>query len=320
MSLSIGIDVGGTKIAGGLVDEGGDIVATARRDSPATDPQAMLGEILELVRELSGEQAGDREVVGLGVAAAGFVDRDRATVLFAPNISWRDEPLRAELEAHTDLPVVVENDANAAAWGEFRFGAAHDAPDLLLVTVGTGIGGGLVSPEGHLVRGGFGLAGEVGHQRFERDGRLCGCGNRGCWEPYASGHALIRDVRREAATAPEAKPLVARAGGRPEDIDGRLVTTAAQAGDPFAVRMLATLGQYLGEGLANLAAVLDPGLIVLGGGVSEAGDLLLEPTRTSYAAHLSAASHRPVAEIRRAALGNRAGVIGAADLARIAAR
>jgi glucokinase len=211
---------------------------------------------------------------------------------------------------------VVENDANAAAWGEFTYGAGHDVEDLLLVTVGTGIGGGIVH-DGELLRGAFGVGGEIGHMRVVPDGVLCGCGNRGCFEQYASGNALVREARAAArAGSLLAQTLLDRAGGDADEITGPLITETARAGDPFAVEQLAGLGRWLGEGIASLTAVLDPAVVVLGGGVSEAGDLLLAPARAAFQSQLTGRGHRPVLEIRKARLGNRAGLIGAADLAR----
>ena len=311
MGLTIGVDVGGTKIAAGVVDEAGKILSRARRESPATDSAAMQESIADLIRELDAEH----DIEGVGLGAAGFVDVSRATVLFAANLSWRDEPLQADLQRLTGLPVVVENDANAAAWGEFAFGAGADSDDLLLVTVGTGVGGGIVL-DGRLHRGTFGIAAEIGHLRVVRDGRPCPCGNRGCWEQYASGSALVRDAREVAASTEGAAALVERAGGDPEAITGPMITTAAQEGDPFAVERLGVLGMWLGEGIASLAAVLDPGVVVIGGGVSAAGDLLLDPIREHFRANLTGLSHRPELAIRAATLGNDAGLIGAADLVR----
>ena len=311
MGLAVGIDVGGTKIAGGVVDEKGTILATARRESPATDTDAIELNIADLVAELRG----DYEVEAVGIGAAGFVDSRRSTVMFAPNLAWRDEPLRADLEKRIDLPVVVENDANAAAWGEFTFGAGEDVQDTLLVTVGTGVGGGIVL-NGQLHRGAFGVAAEIGHMRVVPDGRICGCGNKGCWEQYASGTALVRDTREQAREGSLiARSLVDRAGGV-ERIDGPLITEAAREGDSFAREQLAVLGRWLGEGIASLTAVLDPAVVVIGGGVSEAGDLLLEPIRAHYRANLTGRHYRPELEVRAALLGNKAGMIGAADLAR----
>jgi glucokinase len=236
--------------------------------------------------------------------------------LFAPNLAWRDEPLRVDLEKRIGLPVVVENDANAAAWGEFTFGAGEDVADSLLVTVGTGVGGGIVL-NGELHRGAFGVAAEIGHMRVVPGGRICGCGNRGCWEQYASGSALVRDAREQAREGSLiARSLVDRAGGDVDAITGPLITDAARDGDAFAVEQLASLGRWLGEGIASLAAVLDPAAVVIGGGVSEAGDLLLEPVRSHFRANLTGRHYRPELEIRLAMLGNKAGMIGAADLAR----
>ena len=246
----------------------------------------------------------------------GTSTRSRSTVLFAPNLAWRNVDLRAELEPRLDLPVVIENDANAAAWGEFTYGAGHDVDDLLLVTVGTGVGGGVVL-DGELYRGAFGVGGEIGHLRVVRDGQLCGCGKHGCLEQYASGTALVRNARAAAAGGGHAADaLVEQAGGDPHAIDGPMITQAAQEGDAFAVEQLANLGRWLGEGIAMLATVLDPAAVAVGGGVGDAGDLLLDPVREAFARHLSGLPYRPLAEVRHATLGNRAGLIGAADLAR----
>jgi glucokinase len=311
MSLTIGIDVGGTKIAGGVVDEAGHVLQQLRVESPAQDAEAIEDAIAGLVARL---QARHR-VEAVGVGAAGYIDRSRARVLFAPNLAWRDLDLKAELEERIDVPVVVENDANSAAWGEFRFGAGEDVDDLVLITVGTGVGGGLVL-DGKLHRGAFGVAAELGHLRVVPGGRLCGCGNRGCWEQYASGSALVRTAREEAASGSMlARPLIDRAGSV-EAIDGPMITAAAQDGDPFAVEQLAELGRWLGEGVASLTAVLDPAVVVVGGGVAAAGDLLMTPLRAAFRKELTGRGHRPELEIRSAALGNTAGLIGAADLAR----
>ncbi len=313
MSLTCGIDVGGTKIAGAVVDEEGRVLDEHRVVSPATDAEAIEDAIASLVLELSGRH----ELTGVGIGAAGYVDATRSVVLFAPNLAWRDEPLGTEIEARVKLPVVVENDANAAAWGEFRFGAAFDADDMLMVTVGTGVGGGIVI-DGSLHRGAHGVAAEIGHLRVVPGGRLCGCGKLGCLEQYGSGSALVKETRALAAADPagEAAALLARAGGDPERINGPLVTAAAADGDAFAVARVTEVGRWLGEAIASLTAVLDPGVVVIGGGVSEAGDLLLDPLREAFETNLTARDHRPVPEVRAASLGNQAGVVGAADLAR----
>jgi glucokinase len=313
MSLTCGIDVGGTKIAGGVVGPDGRILEEARVDSPADDSEAIADAIAGLVTDFSSRH----DLARVGVGAAGYIASDRATVLFSANLAWRSVDLRADLSRRLDQPIVIENDANAAAWGEFRFGAGEDVDDLLLVTVGTGVGGGIVL-DGRLHRGAFGVAAEIGHLRMVPQGHLCGCGNRGCLEQYGSGTALVREARvaAEGGTA-SARSLLERAGGDASAIDGPMVTAAAQDGDPFAVRLLADLGRWLGEGIASLAAVLDPAVVVIGGGVSEAEGLLLDPIRTAFEGDLIGRGFRPTAEIRKAALGNSAGMIGAADLARL---
>ncbi|MGI9084499.1 MAG: ROK family glucokinase [Aeromicrobium sp.] len=310
----IGVDIGGTKIAAGLVAADGRI---ERADSEPTpdDATAIAAVVATLVERLLAAEPDDLEVGGIGIGAAGFIDVDRATVSFAPNIDWVDEPLAEVVSKQVDLPVIVENDANAAAWGEYRFGAGEDTDDLLFVTIGTGVGGGIVH-RGNLFRGGFGAAAEIGHLRVVPDGRLCGCGQRGCFEQYASGRALVRDAReRVEAGDPQAEPLLEVAGGI-ANITGPMVTDLAQQGDPMCVDLLRDVGQWVGEGVATLAAVLDPSVITIGGGVADAGDLLLDPVRAAFETHLPAAEHRKIAEVRLAALGNDAGIIGAADLAR----
>lgn len=312
MGLTVGVDVGGTKIAGGVVDDEGNVLARGRRESPATDSEAIEDAIEDLVDALRGEH----RIEGVGVGAAGFVDVARSTVLFAPNLAWRDEHLKRDLEARLKIPVVVENDANAAAWGEFTFGAGADVDDFMLVTVGTGVGGGIVL-NGELHRGAFGVAAEIGHLRVVPGGLICGCGNRGCWEQYASGTALVRDTRELAGQGSLiARSLLDRVGGDVMGIDGPLITEAARDGDGFAIEQLESLGRWLGEGIATLTAVLDPAVVVIGGGVSEAGDLLLDPIRAHFRANLTGRNYRPELEIRKAQLGNTAGMIGAADLAR----
>ena len=309
MTVTVGVDVGGTKIAGGVVDGDGKIIDTERVETPAEDSDAAVRAIVEVTSRLIEAHP---EVQAVGVSAAGFVSSDRATMLFTPNLAWRDLPLRDELEKKLDVPVVIENDANAAAWGEFSYGSASDAHELLLVAVGTGIGGGLVV-DGKLVRGWNGTAGEIGHLRVVPNGHPCGCGQFGCWEQYASGSALARFARERVA---EGDQLLVEAGGDREDIDGHMVTRCAKDGDPLCADLLADVGRWLGEGIASLCAILDPQLVVMGGGVGEAGDLVMAPLKTAYATTLPATDNRPHAEIRVASLGNAAAIIGAATLAR----
>ncbi len=310
----IGVDIGGTKIAAGLVSEEGHIL---RADSePTPDDAAKIASVVGTLVERLLDGPDELEVGGIGIGAAGFVDVDRATIRFAPNIDWIDEPLAENVAKLVDLPVVVENDANAAAWGEYRFGAGADTDDLLFVTIGTGVGGGIVH-RGMVLRGGFGAAAEIGHIRIVPDGRLCGCGQHGCFEQYASGRALVRDAReRVESRDPQADRLLSVAGDV-EAVTGQMVTGLAQQGDPMCLDLLRDVGRWVGEGIATLAAVLDPSVIAIGGGVADAGELLLDPVRQAFEEHLPAREHRKVAEVRLAALGNDAGIIGAADLARM---
>ncbi len=312
MALAIGVDIGGTKVAAGVVDEHGAIVATSRRDTPSQDPSKIEEIIADVVRELQAEH----DVEAVGVGAAGFVDAARSTVVFAPNLAWRGEPLRAAVEARCGLPVVVENDANAAAWAEARFGAGRGEGYLVILTLGTGLGGGLVV-DGRLYRGRLGIAAEFGHLTVEPGGRRCGCGGRGCWERYASGRALVREAQELASISPAiAGRLLELAGGRPEAITGLAVTQAAQDGDEAALEAFRVVGTWLGHGMASLAAVLDPGVFVLGGGVSAAGELVREPAARTLQERITARAYREVPGVRLAELGPEAGIVGAADLAR----
>ncbi|MDI1466356.1 ROK family glucokinase [Catellatospora sp. KI3] len=313
MALTIGVDIGGTKVLGGVVDPDGTVIATSRRDTPAGDVAATRDVIIDVVKELSTGHAVD----AVGIGAAGWIDASRSTVLFAPNLAWRDEPLREYVAKAVNLPVVVENDANVAAWAEFRYGAAADAEDsMVMFTVGTGIGGGIVLG-GNLVRGAHGIAAEIGHMLAVPDGHRCGCGRHGCIEQYASGNALVRFARAGAQAEPKrAELLLEKADGRVEAISGPAVTAAAQAGDEVAIEAFGQIGYWLGQGLADLVQILDPQVLVVGGGVIDAGDLLMTPTRQSYLDALAQRGRLPVAELRAAKMGNVAGLVGAADLAR----
>jgi glucokinase len=316
MPLAIGVDIGGTKVAAGVVDEQGRVIDSTRRPTPGADVAKTEAVIAEVVKELSARH----EVSAVGIGAAGWIANDRATVLFSPHLAWRDEPLRDALAEAIGVPVLVENDANAAAWAEYRFGAARGAPVAVMVTMGTGIGGGLVLG-GALYRGAHGVGCEYGHMSVVPDGRRCACGNRGCWEMYASGRALARDARELAEVSPiGAERLMELAGGDLSQLTGQLVTQAAREGDPAAVEIYTAMGRWLGRGLADLAAVLDPTVFVIGGGVSEAGDLLLNPARQAFGESLTGRGFRPAAGILLAELGPQAGLVGAADLARQDAR
>ena len=318
-ALAVGIDVGGTRIKGGLVDDDGALLDVRVRSTPGRSaPAAEVEDVITaLVGDLTGLAAARRwDVAAVGVGAAGFVDARRGTVVFAPHLSWRDEPLQERLGRRLDRPVLVDNDAHAAAWAEHRFGAGRGESHLVMLTLGTGIGGAILT-DGRLQRGRHGLAGEFGHQQLVPDGRRCECGNRGCWEQYASAGVLARTAREIVQAGGEHATALARAcGGDPGLLRGEHVTQAAQEGDPAAREILADVGRWLGTGLAGVVAALDPGTVVIGGGAGLAGELLLGPARESLARRLVGRGHRPLPVVVAASLGASAGLVGAADLAR----
>ncbi|MGP3930789.1 ROK family glucokinase [Nonomuraea sp. KM88] len=307
--LTIGVDIGGTKVAAGVVDDDGKIVEHTLRPTAADRPEVVAETVADVVREL----AEGRRIEAVGVGAAGFVDETRSMVRFAPNLAWREEPLQKKISGLLGLPVVIENDANAMAWGETRFGAGRGQSHVVCITLGTGIGGGLVF-DGALYRGRWGMGAELGHMQVLPGGRPCGCGNIGCWEQYASGQALVKEARTIAEAEPErAGILLGLAGGK---IEGEEVTEAARLGDEASLEAFGNLADWLGQGMADLAAVLDPGCFIVGGGVSRAADLFIDRARETFAERLTGHGHRPLAEVKLAELGASAGVVGAADLAR----
>jgi glucokinase len=314
MTYTIGIDVGGTKVLGGVVDENGKVIATARKDTPRQGGSARTQSIADIAHELMKSH----DVESVGVSAAGFVSSDRKTMLATPNIAdWNGVNLDAELTKLIGLDVIIENDANAAAWGEAKFGAGRNQEHMMMLTVGTGIGGGVVV-NGALYRGAFGIAAEFGHMRVVPDGHLCGCGARGCFEQYASGNALLRHAREAISASPEiARNLLSRGDGTVEGLTGKAITEAARDGDPVALAAFNTTGQWLGAGIATLAVILDPACVVIGGGVIDAGEILLKPTRDALERTMPFAGKHPYPQIIAAELGNEAGLVGVADLARL---
>jgi glucokinase len=309
----VGVDLGGTKVLARVVDPARplDALATARVDTPR-GPDAIVAAIADLVARVGG-LAGGPPPVAVGVGAAGLVG-DGGVVRTAPNLPGVvGLELGARLEAVLGRPVVVENDATCAMVAEHRAGAAAGFDHACLVTLGTGIGGGLII-DGRLVRGAGGLAGEPGHVVVDPNGPPCPCGRRGCWERFASGSGLGR-LAREAAEAGRADRVVALAGGDPEGVRGEHLTRAALEGDPDALEVMRTFAWWVALGLANLAALLDTEVLVIGGGLVAAGPLLLDPTREAFAKHLLGFSQRAPVSVVLAALGPEAGAIGAAFLA-----
>jgi glucokinase len=319
--VTIGIDVGGTKVLGVALAPDGRIAGQARAATPAgrgqEDEQAASNRVIEaiarVVRELDPPDGPVRAALGVGIP--GLVD-DAGTMHFAPNLpAGVGVDFRSRISARVgQRRVVVDNDATCATVGEWLLGAARGASDALIVTLGTGIGAGIVS-NGALVRGAHGYAGEAGHMVVDPSGPLCPCGRRGCWERYASGSGLAR-LAREAALAGRLAEVMSGVSGDAESVRGEHVTAAAAAGDPGALGVMEELGWWTALGIANLTAVLDPSVIVLGGGLLSAGELLLAPTRRAYAEISYAGEDRPRVPIVGALLGEMAGAVGAALVAR----
>jgi glucokinase len=313
LPLTVGIDIGGTNIRASVVDSAGEVLDTVQAPTPPSD-RALEDGLDRAVRELCA-----RHPIGaVGLAVAGFIDETRSSVRFAPHLPWADTPVARRLGERLGLPVVLEHDANAAMWAEYRFGAAAGARNGVLVAIGTGIGAALLV-EGRLYRGSFGVAPELGHLQVVPNGRACPCGKRGCWERYCSGTALVDTAIEMLATDPAHSTILAReAYPDPGSLTGRKVAGAAQDGDPVALRVMADFARWLGLGLAFVSDIFDPDLIVIAGGVSSSAPLFLDDAREHYADAITGAGHRPLARIRTTQLGEAAGMIGAAELARAA--
>jgi glucokinase len=310
---AIGIDIGGTKIAGALVSEAGQVVRLEKRSTPAGDPVAIVDLVVALVQELADGQ----DVTAAGVAAAGFIDKEQSIVYYAPNINWRSEPFRQHLsDLLPGFDITIDNDANAAGWAEYRFGAGRGATDMTLLTIGTGVGGAVIA-DGKLFRGGFGAAGEIGHLRVVPNGLPCGCGARGCIEQYGSGRALLRMANEMADAGGIGQNLADARAANGGVLEGAAVARLIEDHDPGALAAVRELGGWLGQACASIGAVLDPQVFVFGGGVAIAGELLLEPIREAYLANLPARGFHPEPAFTTAELVNDAGVVGAADLARV---
>jgi glucokinase len=309
--LVLGIDVGGTKVLAVEVDDEGRVLRSARRETPGRLVDATLVE--DALTEALLDVADGRVVGAVGLAAAGFVDRAGERVRFAPHLPWRDEEVRDRLSSRWGTPVALDNDANCVARAETAYGAARGFSSVVVIVLGTGIGGAVVL-DGVVLRGYNGMAGEFGHMQVVPGGQPCECGGRGCWEQYCSGNALVRLAREEIGRTPTL--LDELCGGDPDRLTGPMVSRAAEDGDLLARQAFASVGDWLGVGAANLVAALDPEVVVVGGGVSAAGDRLLEPARAALSRSLVGAGHRDAPDFVLARFGPEAGAIGAADLAR----
>ncbi|MEN9735351.1 MAG: hypothetical protein RL129_61 [Actinomycetota bacterium] len=310
---SIGVDVGGTKVLGGVVDESGKILKSLRVDTPKEGGAAVTKAIAGVVSELNKEF----DAKSVGVAVPGYVSSDRQTVLGIPNIkNWHEFNLRDDLYKLLNLEIIVENDANAAAWAEYKFGVGKGESHVIILTIGTGLGGGLIV-DGELYRGANGTGSEFGHMRVVPNGIPCGCGVDGCFERYASGSGLMLHTKKLIeADLVAAKTLLAKGDGTIEGLLGKHITEAALEGDALSRTALEITGQWIGAGVATLASILDPSLVVIGGGVVEAGDLILEPARKAMENLMPFRGQHPYPRIAAAQLLNDAGLVGVADLAR----
>ncbi|MBF4763757.1 ROK family protein [Nocardioides islandensis] len=308
--MIVGVDIGGTKVLAGAVTADGEVRRTALRFTPGRRVPAHLVE--NALTEAVMEAVGDEPLQAVGLAAAGFVDATRTRVLFAPHLPWHGEDVVAVLSERWGVPVIMDNDANCTALAEAEYGAGRGSSSTVLVTLGTGIGGALMLGD-QLWRGVGGMAGEFGHQQVVPGGLPCQCGRSGCWEQYCSGNALVRHARARLGASPV---LTRITDADPRALTGAMVTAAAAEGDAVALEAFRSVGDWLGVGLANLVASLDPALLVVGGGVSAAGNLLLDPARAALARSLVGAADRVIPPLVPAALGPQAGLVGAALLAR----
>jgi glucokinase len=317
--VTYGIDIGGTKVLGVALGPDNEEVGDARVPTPTGNREIVGSHVAEAVADVTAQLdktlGPDAVSAPIGVGAPGMVDR-MGRLCFAPNlpqahgVDWT-ALIGERLPGRT---VVIENDANLAVLAEHRLGAARGLHHVVMVTLGTGIGGGIVVDDRVQV-GAAGFAGEIGHMVVDPNGPPCPCGRRGCWERFASGAGL--GVRaREAALAGRLGEVVRVAGGDPESVRGEDVSAAAAAGDPAARGVIEEVGRWIGFGLANLACVLDPECFVLGGGVVQAGSLLIDAARTAFEELVEGRDRRPLATVVAAAFGERAGAIGAALAAR----
>lgn len=308
-SVTVGLDLGGTKVLGVALDDRGTVIAEHRLPTPEGQ-DAVIDVLAEAAQALMSEAGQGADVATVGVGAPGLVDRG-GTLRSAPNLPGvADLAIGRELGGRLSTSVRVENDATCAAWAERQLGAARGRDHVVVITLGTGIGGGLVL-DGHLYRGAHGFSGEIGHMVVDHRGPMCSCGQRGCWERFASGTGLGR-LGREAAQAGQAIRVVELAGGDPEGVRGEHVTRAALEGDDEARQVFRTFAWWLALGLANLANIFDPEAFVIGGGLIGAGDVLLEPARAAFAELVEVPRNRPGVEILPAQLAERAGAMGAA--------
>jgi glucokinase len=308
--LIVGVDLGGTKIDAVLADDCGNIRKRELKETLAAEgPNAVIKRVVDAIKAVSSGS----KIAAVGIGAAGIIDVEKEVITFSPNLpGWRNIKLKDILERELGLKTFVDNDATVAAMAEHKFGLAVGCDHLIFITLGTGIGGGIIT-NGNVYRGASGSAGEIGHMMIDINGPPCGCGKKGCWEALASGSALEREARAKIEEGVNTSiPKYARAkGGR---ITAKGVYLAAQDGDETAMDLIEQLGFYLGVGLANLINIFNPQLVVVGGGVSRMGEMLLVPARKTIREHAFEISAK-AARVEVSSLGYDAGPLGAVALA-----
>lgn len=311
-ALTIGVDIGGTNLRAAVVDAAGTVLDVEQLPTPPS--VGALEKALSTV--VATLRAKHPSVGAVGLAIAGFLTEDQTTVRFAPHLPWRNSEIKQRLSKRLELPVVIEHDANSAAWGEYVLGASKGTTNSVLFALGTGIGGAVII-NGQLYRGSFGTAPEFGHLTVVPNGRRCPCGKRGCLERYCSGSALPLTAQDFIAIGEHKDSALSREfGAHPEEITGRTIVRMAREGDLLASSIIREMATWLGRGLAMVQDIFDPELIVIGGGVAKDADLMIERAENVMHRSIVGAGHRPVARVVIAELGSQAGMIGVAMLAR----
>jgi glucokinase len=308
--LTIGIDIGGTKISAGVVDSSGNLIDSSRCSTPAEGGKELISSVVNLIKELNKKH----EIKGIGISIAALISSDYGTIVGAPNIANLSKlNFVNEIKEEFKLPIIVENDANAAIWAEFKFGNAKGLNPVMFFIIGTGVGGGLVI-DGKLFKGANGVGAEFGHMCVVPNGLLCGCGSKGCIEQYASGGALIRYANEVLLANPDkSEELLSFGEGK---LTGSALTKAAKAGNELALSAFNKQADWLGLACASYSLILDPQAIIIGGGVVDAGELFLAPVREAMRKYMPFAESHVPPEIIAAKFGNDAGLVGAADLVR----
>ena len=311
-ALTIGVDIGGTKVSAGVVDSDGNIISSDRRSTPVSGGVELIATITDLIKSFQSQH----EIAGIGISVAALISADLGTIVGAPNIANLSKiNFVEELKKSFSLPVIAENDANSAMWAEYKFGNAKNLNPVMFFIIGTGMGGGLVI-DGKLFKGANGIGAEFGHMIVQPNGIKCGCGANGCIEQYASGSALMRYAKEEMKADPiKAKELL-KYSDASGDISGATLTTAAKQGNEIALSAFNKQADWLGSACASYTLLLDPQAIVIGGGVVEAGELFLNPVRLAMEKYMPFAGTHSLPKIVAAKYGNDAGLIGAADLVR----